>query len=130
VFDSPVPLPKNAVIDGFTPDSSAQWVVAYAGPCGDPECNLQHARIYLVPMVGWINAAVPATEGDAEIFLLRPAVMTTNGVIADYLDVPATYRLIGVLRSSDEVIKLARDLYEHKFGDKIPLINEVSTQAN
>ena len=128
--DSPLPLPEGTIIDGFTPDSTLAWLIAYAGPCGDPECDKDnqpngHSRIYLIPMIGWLHAIIE--KGDLDEVQLRPAIMSSGGNVVDYMNVADVFRFIAVLRADDNTINVAKELYKERGGDLGQLIIENAT---
>ncbi len=129
--DSPSPLPEGTIIDGFTPDATLAWLVAYAGPCGDPECERDnkpdgHSRIYLIPMIGWLHAIKEKGFGDEEV-QLRPAIMSSGGSVVDYMNVADVFRFIAVLRADDNTIEVAKQLYAERGGDLGALVIEKAT---
>lgn len=131
MFEEPKPLPEGTIIHSFLPDPAAIWVVAYAGPCGDDQCNLEHARIYLIPMIGWLSVDIPVEDDPESITSsVRPAIMTAGGLVMDYLDVPDGYKLIAVLRASNDVVSIVREIYHQKFKDEPPLISETVATVN
>lgn len=124
MFESPEPLPEGTAIDYFTPDASLSWLVAYAGPCGVPECKLDgmpngHTRLYLIPMVGWLHAVLPKDE-----ISLRPAIMSSGGAVVDYLNVAPVFRFIAVIRATEDAGAVARGLYEERHRETGTLIVE------
>lgn len=130
--DSPTPLPEETIIDGFTPDATLAWLVAYAGPCGDPECKADntpngHSRIYLIPMIGWLHVAVNRGFGEEEERLLRPAIMSAGGNVVDYLNVADVFRFIAVLRADENTLNVAKEIYKERGGDLTRLIVENAT---
>jgi hypothetical protein len=119
----PKPLDKEAKIQGFVPDSSCAWVVVYAGPCLDPHCDEQHDRLYIVPMIGWLQAIYNGFE-------VRPAVMTADGTVNDYLDMPKTFKFVAVLQESDNVVDLAHIIYHKRYGDSLDLDSVVGVVSS
>lgn len=130
MFDSPKPLPDGTVIDGFTADSTSAWVVAYAGPCGDPECEKQHTRLYLLPMIGWLHVVQPGESGDE--VQLRPAIMNSGGAVVDYLNVNSLFRFIAVIRATDDATEIAKGIYRERYGRDTDFadVETSSTAAN
>lgn len=116
------PLPRlddDAAILGFTPDTSAGWVVTYAGPCPDEGCTEPHKRLYAIPIVGWLHY-----EDLKRGIALRPAIMGASGGIVDYLDVPDEFMFIGVLADTEEMPRTAHALYHAKMkGGQAPDID-------
>jgi len=108
------PLPQGSMVYAFTPDATLGWAVAYAGPCGEKDCDEgeAHTRLYAVPVVGWLHVSVPDVAGTT----LRPAIMLASGEVRDYLSVSAKYKFIGVLRVTEEFPEMARELYRKRFG--------------
>lgn len=116
----PLPLGEDAEIITFRPDSTCSWLVVYAGPCVDPECSEEdhqedrHDQLFFVPMIGWYE--VLSDLG----FQLRPVVMTSTGVVSDYLDMPTRFRFVAVLADSTTTLTKARAIYALRFGKEIP----------
>jgi len=113
---------------GFVPDQSCAWVVIYAGSCKDPECDTtQHDRLYIVPMIGWFKVVQDGFE-------LRPAVMTSDGSVNDYLDLPAHYKFVAVLQDMEGMIDLAYALYHKRFGVDLrankPHVDDIGSLPN
>lgn len=120
MLSEPEPLPAHAAIDYFTPDNTGSWYVAYAGPCGDPDCKLTHRRLYVIPMIGWLSYEVPILSGSDVIatnVLVRPAVMNPSGKIEDFLDTGGEFRFIAVLRGAQEMATVAKEIYRKRYGD-------------
>lgn len=129
MFDEPKQLAPGAAIDKFIPDPNLSWVAAYAGPCGDPACKDSHVRLYMVPIIGWLQIVVPIDEDDEVELVLRPAIMTPHGAINDYLDTPPGFNLLAVLRDTQDTVAVARAVFHEKFGDNKEILSEVSTQT-
>ena len=126
----PEKLDETAEIDTFHPDGSASWVVAVAGPCGEPDCEAQHTRLYLVPVVGFIHYAIPDKNvPDKAISVIRPAIMSSAGTIGDYLDVPSELKFIAVLKVSEHVGDIARGIYRERFGGEILASEGIEIEA-
>lgn len=119
ILEAPKRLPEESFIDGFTSDPSLSWVAAYAGPCGDPECKEPHTRLYLIPVIGWLQVRIPI-EGNDEMdeLFVRPAIMSANGSVSDYLDIPPEFTFIATVVASDDAVPLARKIYQARFGDR------------
>ncbi len=120
VFDPPVVLPRDTVIDGFTADAMLSWLIAYAGPCGDPECKQDgipggHTRLYLIPVIGWHHVVFDKGFGVEEI-RLRPAIMSQSGTVVDFMHTPDNFAFIAVLRATDDAADVARKLYKQRAG--------------
>jgi hypothetical protein len=116
--ETPRPLPEGTTIDKFVPDPPLNWCVAYAGPCNDPECQEPHRQLFLVPMIGWLQVLMfEDADDNVRSFVLRPAVMTMNGRVSDYLDVDIEYDLIGVFRNEGNVEEKAIAIFKARFGD-------------
>ena len=110
-------LSDNEPAIGFTHDSSASWVSTYAGPCLDPGCDVQHKRLYIIPVIGWLHYNDRSTSS----LVLRPAIMSGTGIVGDYLSVPSSFQFIAVLQDSDDVDRQAHAIYHHRFKDSSPL---------
>jgi hypothetical protein len=116
----PKPLGPKASVTGFVPDTSCAWVVVYAGTCGLPECDKEkHDRLYVVPMIGWLHTVSDGVE-------FRPAVMTADGLVGDYLDIPEHYKFVGVLQDTENILDIAQMLYHKRYGDAARLDKQVS----
>lgn len=116
-YEAPKPLPDGATIDKFVPDPQLNWKVAYAGPCTDPECHEEHRQLFLVPVIGWLQVLMfEDPDADVRSFVLRPAVMTMNGRVSDYLDAD-DYDFIGVFRDDGTVEDKAIAIFKARFGD-------------
>lgn len=130
MFDSPDPLGEETIIDGFTPDATLSWLVAYAGPCGDPECDKDHSRVYMIPMIGWLHAVQPKTvEGGVEEIRLRPAIMSSGGSVVDFMNVGKVFRFIAIVRATDDAVMTAKGIFAEKFGTTHELIIEQKDAA-
>jgi hypothetical protein len=126
-----VPLPDNTMIIDFTPDSTLAWCVAYAGPCGDEGCDAAHTRLYLVPMIGWLHAVPPATkQQEEEEVMLRPAIMSSNGIVTDYLSIDSAMKFIAVVRASDTATATAKEIYRQRFGTDNIVTNDSTPIQN
>jgi hypothetical protein len=125
----PQPLSPLAVLQRLTPDPGLSWVVAYAVTCEDPQCEEEHKRLFIIPIIGWGQFGIYAEDpnvDDEEI--LRPMVMLGTGLVTDYLDIPPSFRFIAVLRASKDVSHIAHEIYSDLYGEaaakKITLIEE------
>lgn len=123
VFEEPKRLVPGSLIDGFTHDPNLSWVVAYAGPCNDSECKETHKRLYLIPVLGWLQVLVD------DHLLVRPAVMGSNGSVVDYMDFPDTFRFVAVLQRNGDVVEVAREIYKERYGKDEEIISEETTEA-
>lgn len=128
MFDSPEPLAQNSTVSNFTPDGTLSWLVAYAGPCGDPKCEIDgitggHMRLYLIPMIGWLHALVNEPIGGVTItrLRLRPAIMSSAGMVVDYLEAVDKFKFIAVIRATDDAVATAKGIYQERFGDSLLL---------
>jgi hypothetical protein len=128
MITNPKRLPQSAVLDNFTPDTCEAWFVAYAGPCGDAECDKPHTRLFLMPMVGWIHV-VQATENTDEI-VVRPAIMPAGGEVVDYLQVPDDFVFIAVVPRDENSIAAAKEIYRRRFGAEMPLVESDRLEAS
>lgn len=116
----PKPLDPKASITAFVPDPSCAWVVIYAGACTLIDCDKEkHDRLYVVPMIGWIHAVSDGVE-------FRPAVMTADGLVGDYLDIPDHYKFVAVLQDNESTLDMAHVLYRKKYGDTALLDTAIS----
>lgn len=117
-------LPSDASILGFTNDPSGRFLVAYAGPCPERDCDSDHRRLYLLPMIGWFHF-----DDEYSNMILRPAIMTGNGSTVDYLDLPSGFTFIAVLEDGDDTVIKAVEIYRQQHahqGAEIEL-DEVET---
>lgn len=128
-FDDPTPLPTSAQLGQFTPDASSSWCLAYAGPCGDDECNLSHTRLYLLPMIGWLHYEITDSHGSSYV-LVRPAFMGAGGTLCDFLHVPQNFQFIAVLRASPQTTSLAKEIYRKRFGNDTIITDEAISVVN
>lgn len=124
MFEEPVPLPDDSRVIGFVPDATLAWVIAYAGPCGDLGCEEQHLRLYMVPMIGWLQVDVDRGLGKHEREL-RPAVMLSGGRVVDYLRVAPEMRFVALLRNTDDAVPIAKQVFRDRFGAE--LVTETGT---
>ena len=129
MFDPPKFLPHAATPSCFTPDPSLAWVVVYAASCEDPECEENHRRLFIIPVIGWGQFYFDddSSEWREEREALRPMIMLGDGVVKDYLDMPSMFRFISVLRAGQDVPALARDIYAEVYGEtEAEKITEIS----
>ena len=128
VIAEPKRLVEGTIVDGFIPDPALSWTAAYAGPCGDPECEEPHSRLYLIPVIGWLRVVVMRSEPEYDDLQLRPAIMSAQGIVTDYLDVPEDFKLIAILRTGDNLTPIARAIYHERFGEDEEILIEEKTQ--
>src|SRR5271170_6616199 len=111
----PKTLPTGTAIEGFTPDPSMSWVVVYAIGCSDPECEEDHKRLLIMPIIGWAQIYLSEHERG---MMLRPLIMLGDGRVTDYLDAPPEAQFISVMRSDKDVPTVAREIYAEIYGDR------------
>lgn len=136
MFDSPEPLAQTSTVSNFTPDSTLSWLVAYAGPCGDPTCKIDgitggHMRLYLIPMIGWLHALVNEPAGGVTItrLRLRPAIMSSAGMVVDYMEAVDKFKFIAIIRATDDAVATAKGIYQERFENSMLIAEESAPSA-
>lgn len=105
-MEDPKPLVEGTVIDRFVPDATLSWRVAYVGPIEN-----DRRELFSIPMIGWLQVAVDTGIGAEVSFVMRPAIMTSNGRVSDYLDQPENFTFLGVLRDGPKFQEQAHQLF-------------------